>query len=373
MRLLTERHRRSMVVLLSMLIVGALSATSLELCDFRIPTTDLTHLFLTANYTYVDIPGTPYVDVSTGRFSFTFSHIHDEPDRALAVGSTTELSFDKFRLDRMLGDASLTTRLYLPPVEPLYVFGEIKADYSATAGQPGLELRLGSGYGRLTDVTPLARALRIEARLHEDLTLIEPLSDDALLAIAALIGQEAEDQGIGELVSAIELIIEDEAAVTLNARSLLAIAEQIGSEDLSKQCGWTAQLGFGYELVRRFGPSRLFLVTLSGEIARPLSLASQVEAHVDFSCPLLVRDANALAVSTHYNRRLSDTFRIVAEYAWQRVRRIGEVATVGETFELQLLIDLGRIDLTVSGSLSRGTGMYGWVESVVIAGRVDLL
>jgi len=370
-----KRRRTARTISAFALLLSAMTVptAALSLCDFRIPTTDLTHLFLTMNYAYLNEPDTSTIDVSYGRFSFTFSHIHAEPDRALNVGSTSEFTIEHLRLDGILGEVNLTSRFYVSDEDALYVFGEVKGDYSSASGRPGLELRIGAGFGRLTDVTPLVRAVRIGQMLNDDLVLSGPLSDDALQEIAQLIGQEAEFPGLGELVSRIESIIETEAAVTLNARSLLAIAEQIRSTEVSQQCGWATQLGLGYEILRRFGDSRQLLLTLSTNIARPLSLESQIEIHGDVSRPLFVPSASALSASILYGRRLSDATRLVAEYALQRVQRPGQEPVVGETIEARILFDLGPISVTASGSLSRGTGMSGWVESIAISTRVDLL
>jgi len=363
----------SLLLLTGTIGAGFAAFADVDLCDFRIPTTDLTQLFLTVHYTYLDLPDTPSVDVSSGHVSFTYSRVRDESDRAVDVRSTNELSFDRLKLDRVLGDANLTSRYYLSDTMPLYAFGEVRADYGTTPGQSGLELRLGSGYGRLTDVTPLAKALRIQDALRESLVLASDLSDQALQEIGRLVGQEAEFSGIGELVSRIEAVIETEAAVTLNARSLLNIAEIIRSTDASQHCGWAAQLGLGYELLPRFGGARQFLMTLSTDLARPLRLDAQVEVHADYSRPLLTSGASAVSASVHYNRRLSDSTRLVAEYALQRVKQLDREPSVGQAIEIQLLFDLGRIDLTATASLTRGTGMSGWVESLVVAARVDLL
>lgn len=362
-----------LIVLILLSFVVRWPALAVSLCDFRSSTTDLANLFLTMNYTYLDLPDTPHVDVSSGRFSFSFSHIHDEPDRSFSAGSTNEVSFDHLHLDRLFADAYLTIRSYNFDEAPIYFFAEIKADYTSAAAQSGLELHLGSGYGRLTDVSPLARALRIEGVLTNDLLLSSPLSDKALQTIGQLIGQESEFSGISELVSLIAGVIEAEANVMLDVRSLLAIAEQIRATTVSQQCGWATQIGLGYELVRRFGSSRLILLTISTDLARPLSLVSQVAVHADFSYPLFAPDASAFSASAIYNRRLSETTRLVAEALLQRVQQIGATPVIGENIEIQLLFDLGRVDVTATASLSRGTGMAGWIESLTIAATVDLL
>jgi len=362
--------------MLAVCVIGLpVLASSIDLCTFRSPQTDLTTLFMTFNYSYVDLPDTPHVDVSSGRVSASFVHTHDEPDFALSVSGNAEASLDHFRFDSVWGDGSISSRFYVPEAEPAFAFAELTGNYADAAAQPGMEFRMGAGYGRLTDVSPLARAVRIETALLDAFVLTDPLSDEALRAIGTLIAQEAEFSGIGELVSEIESVIIKESGEVLNTRALLSIAEQIRTEVVSQQCGWITQFGIGYELVRRFGGTRMLLLSLSSDMSRPLSLTSQIGVHADISSPLMMSTsgAYALTASTAYSRRLSETTRWVAEYALQRLRQTTGITTTGETLEIQLLFDLGRVDLTVSGALSRGTGSAGWTEQIAASVRVDLL
>lgn len=330
---------------------------------------------MTLNYSYTDLPDTPHVDVSSGRFSSSFAHTHDEPDFALSASGSAEASLDHLRLDGVWGDAAVSSRFYVPEADPTFTFAELKADYSDAHAQSGVEFRLGAGVGRLTDVSPLARAIRIESELLDALVLASPLSDNALRAIGTLIAQEAEFSGIGALVAEIQSVLLEEAGVVLDARALLTIAEQIRTEVVSQQCGWITQCGVGYELVRRFSGTRMLIVSLSSDMSRPLSLSSQVGLHADISSPLRVpmSGAYALTASAQYSRRLSETTRLVAEYALQRLQPMAGNVTTGETLEVQLLFDLGRVDLTLSGALNRGTGSAGWSEQAAAAIRVDLL
>ena len=357
-----------------LLLAVSLSASGVDLCSFRSPLTDLTFFFMTFNYSYMDLPDTPHIDVSSGRFSASFSRTHDESDFALSTAATAEVSFDHLKLERVLGDAYMSSRFYVADADPLYMFAEVRADYANASVQSGLELRFGTGLGRLTDVSPLARAIRIESTLLDAFVLPGPLSDTSLQTMGQLIGREEEFSGIGALVSAIESIIESDSGVALDTRALLSIAEQIRSEVVSQQCGWTAQVGLGYELLRRFGGTRKLLLSLSTDLARPMGLTSQVKVHADISYPLFIDTmAYALSTSAQYSRRLSEATRLVAKYALQRVRQITKDTVSGENVEVQLLFDLGRVDLTLSGTLSRGTGSAGWTELFSVAARVDLL
>jgi len=355
------------------LCLASICADAVDLCSFRSPSTDLTHLLLTANYAYLDLPDTVHHDVSSGRLSLSFSHLHDEPDFALSISGTTEFSFDRLRFERAVANAFMTTRFYIEAGRPEFLFAEVSGEDSSAISEPGLEIRFGVGFGRLTDATPLAKALRIQTMLLETLMLTAPMSESTLLEIAGLIAQESAFPGIGELVSRIGDVIEAGAGIGLDARSLFAIANEIGSSGSSLTCGWVNQVGLGYELAPRFGSIRQPLLTLATDMSQPLTLDSQVEAHGDISFPILAREAYSLVGSLHYTRRLTHVARIVAEYSLQRVKQPGVDASVAQSLEFQLLLDFGSATVTASASLSRGSGMPGWIEAFSISTRIDLL
>jgi len=372
-----QRMRRSFYIVASCiaLLVSSVAVMAIDLCAFRSPETDLTSFFMTLNYSYVDLPTTPDVDVNFGRTSLSLAHSHDDPDFAFSVGVDAEISVDRFRIDRILGDAFLSSRAYLTDAAPLFLSAELKADTGDAFEQSGMEFRLGAGYGRMSDVSPLARAINIERALLDALVLSGPLSDDALVSVGSLIGREGEFQGIGALVAEIQSVIVLESAAVLDTRALLAIAEQIRSDVASQQCGWITRFGFGYELLPRFGGKRMPLLSLSTDLARPLGLLSQVGVHADVSAPITLpmSGAYALTTSAEYRRRLSESVQLLAEYTLQRRSQPGSPATSGESLEGQVLLDLGRVDLTVSGVLNRSTGTPGWTEQVSVSIRVDLL
>ena len=344
-----------------------------NLCDYRTPETDLSSLFLTFFYNYFNAPETPIADVSSGRFAFTFSRVLDSPDLGISIGSTNEFTLSRLELTRAIGDAFATARYYLDSDAPLFVFGETQATYASAQAVPGLELRLGGGYGRLTDVTPLAKAIRIGQVLLDDQAIDEALPEEILLQAAALIGQESEYRSVGDAVAAIAPVIEEASGVPLSARSLLSIAEEIVRTGDERQCGWAVQAGFGYEVTRRFGETRNLLLTLSSNLARPLDLGAQLVARFDISGPLRLASANASSISMAYTRQLTPATLLVAEYAAQRFKKFDQPATSSETIKIQLVFELGKLDLSANLSLTRGTPLRAWAESLVVSARVDLI
>ena len=359
--------------ILAIAVGGVALAQIPNLCDYRTPETDLSSLFLTFFYNYFNAPETPVADVSSGRFAFTFSRVHDSPDLGVSIGSTNEFTLSRFQLTRAIGDAFATARYYVASDAPLFVFGETQATYASAQAVPGLELRLGGGYGRLTDVTPLAKAIRIGLALLEDQAIDEPLPEEVLLQVAELIGQEREYRSVGDAVAAIAPVIQTSSGVPLSARSLLAIAEEIVRTGDERQCGWAVQAGLGYEVTRRFGETRNLLLTLSSNLARPLNLGAQLVTRFDVSGPLRLASANASSISMAYTRQLTPATLLVAEYAAQRFKKFDQPATSSETIKIQLVFELGKLDLSANLSLSRGTPLRAWSESLVVSARVDLI
>jgi len=369
---LGRHHLLCLLGLLGAAFIG-ISAGAIDLCSFRSPTTDLTRLLLTAHYNYLDLPDTEPHDVSAGRMSLTFSTVHDRPNRAQNVGATAEFSFDRFRFDGAVASAFMTDRYYVAEAEPLFIFGEIRGEGSWASQEPGLEVRFGAGYGRLSDSTPLAKAIRIQDRLLKDLIIDAPMQDDDLRAIAQLIARELDLQGIGALVSEIQQVIEGATRSALDARSLFAIAAEVDAGGAALKCGWVNQLGLGYELAPRFGSSRQFLLNAASDLSRPLSLGSQVEVHGDVSVPLAAKGAYSFVGWIRFDRRLTSSARLVAAYNLQRVKMPSADASTSQSLEFQLLFDLGSASIAASASLTHGTGMSGWIEAFNISTRVDLI
>jgi len=359
------------------LIVAVLSVSGsvagVGLCDYRAPTTDLSHVNLALYYDYLDTPEAGSADVSIGRLTLGLGRIHDEPDLGYSLGSANEFLFTRLRLTELSGDSFLTARSYPRTGEPAYVFGELRATYSTERLAPSAQLRAGIGYGRLTDVTPLAKALRIEETLREDRTIDAGLPDGVLLDIASVIGREREYGTLAAWVGAVESLIEGAAGVALNARALLAIVEEIVADGAEMHCGWTVRFGIARELLRRVDAEREILFSLSTDVARSLNLDSQVEAYADLSGPIERAKATAASFGFSYSRRLSTAASVVAEYALKRFETDASVVTTSEAFDVRLLVEIGRLDLSADLSLSRGAPELQWSERLLVSARVDLI
>ncbi|HCP31820.1 TPA: hypothetical protein DIT45_00965, partial [Candidatus Acetothermia bacterium] len=278
--------KRMVVGLLGCLLVGLLAvAAPLSLCDYHTPETSLSDMDLSFNYRYFDDPATEGIDVSSGRVSLGYNQLYDSPAMGFTLAGNGEVSLTGFSVTGWLGQGSGTLRYYLTEDMPFFGFGGVEGSLATGQPQPGLALSAGLGYGRFNDVTPLAKAFRIQNDLFALEAITDKLPDDVLMAIAKEIGRQIEYAEMKELVAAIETLIEDASGATLNARALLSIEEEILTTGNEKYCGWSVQGGVGYEIIDPFGGEKDLLITLSADAAFAPEPGSQFLFHASFFGP----------------------------------------------------------------------------------------
>jgi hypothetical protein len=197
--------RMMMVGLLGSLLVGVLAfAVPISLCDYHTPETSLSDMNLSFNYRYFDDPATEGVDVSSGRVSLGYNQLYDSPVIGFTLTGNGEVSLTNFSVSGGLGQGAGTLRYYLVEETPFFGFGGVEGSLATGQLQPGLALSAGFGYGRFNDVTPLAKAFRIQTDLLSLEAITDRLPDEVLMAIATEIGRQIEYAELKDLVAAIE-------------------------------------------------------------------------------------------------------------------------------------------------------------------------
>ena len=239
-----------------LLVACSVPGWGLSICEYHSPKTSLVDSRLSFGYRYYDDASTAGIDVSSGRFAIDYDQLFDSPNYGFSLGGAAELTLDALLPTGWLGQGAATFRYY--PVEEalLFAYGGLEGSISTGQPRPGVDVRVGVGIGRFTDVTPLAKAITIEAELLDLRAFVDPLADDTLLAIAEAIGRRIEYESIVNLVSDIESLIEGVAGVELDARALLTIEEVILDAGDDRRCRWALQGGIGYELVDPYGGVR---------------------------------------------------------------------------------------------------------------------
>lgn len=360
-------------VLLGLLLMVCLSlgVEAVSLCDYHSPVTALTDAGLSLAYRYFDDGATPGVDVNGGRVGVDYDQLFDSADFGFSLAGTAEITLDQFVPTGWLGQGAGTFRFYVVPDSSFFAFGG--AEGAISPGLVGLEVRAGMGYGRFTDVTPLAKAVEIEEALAKQQAIKENLTSDVLMAIATEIGKEAEYATIKDLVGKIETLIEGVSGISLDAHALLTIEEIVLMAGDDRKCGWAVQAGIGYELIDPFGGARDIVIACSGDAAFASTPKDQLVVHASFSGPFDIVNENTMTASVTYEYEMSQDTLLTADYALQRAKQAGAAASISHAASIGLGFNIGGADVGLQISLTKDAADPAWSIGVSINAAMQLL
>ena len=366
--------RLGVLAVVGLLVLAAtMSALAVSLCDYQKPITALTNARMSFAYRYYNDAATPTIDVNSGRIGIDYDQLFASPNYGFTLGGSLELTLDEFVPSGTLGQGSATFRFY--PFQEGLVFGYGGLEASLATGQPrpGVDVRVGLGLGRFSDVTPLAKAVLIEEELLEAEAIFDLLGDDVLLGVASVIGRKTEYETTAEMVADIESLIEAVAHVELDAVALLAIEDTILATEPKRKCGWAVQAGIGYELIDPFGGAQNFVIVASADAAFVTSPEDQFLLHASFSGPVDFMEENTLSATLSYEYEISETSTLLADYAFQRVKPLGLTASASHAASVQLGFDIEGVDIGLQITLTLEPGDPGWSIDVSLSAVVDLL
>ena len=162
------------------LILASAPVWGVSLCDYKSPETSLTDANLSFGYRYYDDINTAGVDVNSGRVTADYSQLADSPSFGFSIAGSAELALDAFMPTGWLGQGAATVRFYPLEDSPLFAFGGLQASMATGQLMPGVDVLVGGGVGRFSDVTPLAKAMFISRELQRLDAIAQPLSDSVL-------------------------------------------------------------------------------------------------------------------------------------------------------------------------------------------------
>jgi len=364
------RIRKSLVAF-GLLVLVAIPGSAISLCDYRSPETSLTEMGITMNYRYFDDGRTANVDVNSGRIELDLSRLYDSPSLGSTLTGLAKLSLTDFVPTDLLAQGSGSIRYYFDEQGPWYGFGG--AEGSASLAALGLDVHIGGGYGRFTDVTPVAKAVFIGEMLTELGALDGPLSDELVMSIARTIGRAIEFETTRDLVEAIEGDVEAEAGASLGAQELLWIEQIVQRPGDTRKCGWTVQGGLGYEVIDSEGGEHDVLLALGADAAWPITARDQMVLHAGISGPVTPAGQSTLNVSAAYDRELSEDVTMGLRFAWQRIDPEASAVTSTWSVSSTLSYGLERGDVVIQASIGRKAGDDRWTTEVSVSASVDLL
>lgn len=343
-----------------------------SLCEYQAPTTNLLQGQASFYYRYLDDPLTPGVDQSSGRLQFGGGWLVDAPERGVGLNLDGELALQGLALSRFSTQIAGTFRQYPVPKVPYFAFGGIEGALDTNWLKPDLELRAGLGYGRFTDVTPMARAMYLEEKLLSQGVLVVSLSPATLLHLAQEIGRRQLYPSTAELTTALARILESEAGATLDARSLFLIEEVLEASGLERYCGWTVQLGLGYAVIRPRETAPEFTLNLSLEGAVAPEPRSQLLFKTTLSGPYWILEEHTLNLSASYTYRMNDIASFLAQYSLRQVKPRGQVPAGNQSASFQLSFQLAQARVSLAISFSKVAEVPSWTQDFLISAGWDL-
>jgi len=356
-----RRWAQSVVLLLG---AASLPCAALPLCDYNSPRTDISDLWVSFAYDYHNDPyGMPEKDLSAGSLDVSYAHLFDSTN----FGYSLDVSHHMAVSIPAPPDYAITARgnlkryvqqeggLGLPFFGFAGVVGRSAAEYETI----GVSMNLGFGYGRFTDVTPLAKAVQVDEVLVGIGALEGHLNDTDLIALAHEIDTAAEYESTAELLRAMEdRVLRPSGKLPLgglDALSLFRIEQIVLNEAFSRYCGGEVKLGLEYEIADpERGPNNL-LATLGFDYAFTTTPAAQFLLRGSVSGGYDVWRAHRVELSAQYSQSIGDRVLLEVGYDYLRQRFADRSGTEGDP--------TWRHDITLQLNLIPASGTWVALET----------
>jgi hypothetical protein len=302
-----------------------LATFATPLCDYRSPKTDLSDLVIGFSYQYHNDPhAVKELDIRSGRFSVDYVRLYDTPEFGFDVALHNEMLISVSDVSTFNMQAGGSYKQYFSSEEDLFAFAGGDARSSSSYQALILSVSLGVGTGRFTDVTPLAKATRIDEFLVKRGSLSDHLHPVDLQILADEIGSLASYDSPADLLTAAQEIIEDSGRVKVGGLDALDISEMtrlIQDGSFSRYCGGDIKVGLGYEVLDPTGEEGALRIT--GAFNYAFATGPNVQFLLQGSCsssPDLLQ-TNRVDVTSSLDYLVFDFLTLQGIYAFSRETR----------------------------------------------------
>jgi hypothetical protein len=283
---------------------------------------------------------------------------------------------------------------YVRPEEgidlPIFGFAGAVGRSAAEYETIGVSMSLGVGYGRFSDVSPLAKAQLVDEHLVEVYRenprkkrgLTDPLDDSELVVLAQLIDSAEEYATTAELLRDITDRVFDQSGkllLDLDALLLYEIEQIITDDSIARYCGGEVRLGLEYELLDpQHGPNNL-LANAAFEYALATTPRAQFLMQGGLSVGYDVFQAYRVEFSAHYSQSVGDRIAFEAGYDYERERFADREGNRGEptwrhelSFQLNLIPAQGTW-VALEARFCHQPFFVQWCADIHLSIGVDLL
>jgi hypothetical protein len=250
--------------------------------------------------------------------------------------------------------------------------------FGVDAASDGLEVDLtaGVGSGRFRDVTPMAKAIRIQDALLDLGVLLAPLENEPLLALAQILGDIAPTSAektvaLAEHLISTGLVSNDD----LGVRGLLAIEEIIGLAEGGRLCGGDVQARIGVAAIVVPETSLATTGILLYNVALVPDPVSQLSSNASLKTRLAHLDELSGEFNLSYSRRLPEgwtaraAYRLTYDRGWSEPDQTQASHALSASLLTQLF---GSVGLSLAGELRYKTGDEEITSSLTVHLAYDL-
>jgi hypothetical protein len=369
--------RRGLVTLVAVLTAVAPAALAIPLCEYRSPETDLADLAIGFAYQYYNNPfGLHDRDVNEGQFNVDYVRLYDRPEYGFDISFHNEMSVSVFDVSSHNTSADGNYRRYFAAQGDTFAFAGATARSSSSFQSLGLTLGFGVGAGRFVDVTPLARATRIDDYLVARGSLVNHLHPVDLQILADEIGSLRTYDSLAALVEAVQDVLEGSGNIRVSGLDALDISEitrLIQEEGFSRYCGWDLRIGLGYEVLDPSGGENDLLVTGGFDYAFATTPNEQFLVQGTFSGLPNLLETNRVDVTIAYDWILSDLLALTAAYDFSRETWVSEPTDTNRISLDATLKPLSTAEVTFSVVFEHRPYFTEWEVDLQLSIGIELL
>ena len=369
--------RRCFFLSLVFVAGASIGGFSIPLCEYTSPLTDLSTLVLSFAYQYHNDPyGLENYDINSGLFGAEYVRLYDTPKFGFDIAVENEVLISTVDISTSSAIADGNYKRYFSSERDYFAYAGASARSSSSFEAVSLSFNIGLGCGRFTDVTPLARAVRINDYLVARGSLTEHLHSVDQQIIAREIGSAASYDSLADLLAVVQEIIEGSGLVRTGGLDVLDISEItrfIQEKGFSRYCGWDLKFGLGYAVLDPSGDGSNLLIAGAFNYAFTTTPKVQFLVQGSFSGPVDLLETNRIDVTVAYDFLITDFLNLNMAYDFSRETWAAEPTDIHSlSFDL-LLTPVDTADVVLGVSFEHRPYYLEWDINVQLSIQMGLL
>ena len=301
--------------------------------------------------------------------SLDYEKVFSSPDRNTKLDFTGSGSRsrgskdgDKTKSNFQLQSSATVDNYFQPGSKGSFWYGKGEIGAKKDQDKPFTKATVGLGYGRVVNVTPMARAIRVIQALRSKGTLRSDPADSAYQAVAEIIAKEEQYKsrhGLRDYNQYWIGDIEKALGASLGASGTIRAYDVLTQERIStRKHGWLVRAGVGAVLSDYDGETGKPAVEVGAEYHRPLSNQTQFSNEAIFTTTL--KDNSK---SYNFNNTMSLTHELTDVIDWDNkwllsYNKLDDAGSItANTFTSAFNYELtNQLDFNITAKATKATG-----------------